>query len=87
MLSPGVKRRKLSADRSEDESGSIIDPWRDDNSELEELEEDVSHTDSEFEESEDDEGDSMDAYGSIPVIYPRRRFVGARNVDTVKDGS
>ena len=48
----------------------------------------MSHTDSECEESEDEEeDDATDAYGSIPVIYPRQRFVGARNVETIKDGS
>lgn len=41
-------------------------------------------------DSDSDENDTMEDnnkfYPKVPVILPRRRFVGARNVDTVKDG-
>lgn len=32
------------------------------------------------------QGGERQLYGEVPVVYPRRTFVGARNVETVKDG-
>ena len=39
----------------------------------------------EDEPMEDDSIDSM--YDNVPIILPRRRFSGACNVETVKDGA
>jgi hypothetical protein len=33
-----------------------------------------------------DEYVSRDAYCGVPMILPRMRFAGARNIDTIKDG-
>lgn len=43
------------------------------------------------EEAEDDDEHSSEEpqayHPGVPIIKPRRRYTGARNVDTVKDGT
>ena len=62
----------------------------------------ASNTEDDEEDDEDDEDDEDEAwsrdptdmsdglYGSpwnsVPIVFPRRMFSGARNIDTVKDG-
>jgi hypothetical protein len=37
-------------------------------------------------ENETETGSDNDPHSAVPVVFPRRRFVGHCNVETVKDG-
>lgn len=61
----------------------------------EELAEAEEEADEEAERSDDSQEDEMEEEGaetelddhpSVPIIMPRKRYPGARNVETVKDG-
>ncbi|KAJ7180123.1 WD40 repeat-like protein [Mycena crocata] len=54
---------------------------------IDEMDDRASDTDHEDDQSQElDEYDvSRDAYSGVPLILPRQRFAGARNVETIKD--
>ncbi|KAF8525350.1 WD40 repeat-like protein [Gautieria morchelliformis] len=84
LLSPNKRRRLDPTSRGSDYSGDIADlPTRDDSM-------DISHDphldDSDNVEDKDpDEGQQIPENLQSPVVYPRRRYLGACNVETVKD--
>lgn len=49
--------------------------------------------DDEEDEEDEDEGDRLftpedaDSHQAVPVVYPRTRFTGHCNIETVKDGA
>lgn len=46
-----------------------------------------SDSDEESNDGEEEDEEQPDQYASTPIIYPRRRFKGHCNVETVKDGT
>lgn len=53
---------------------------------LEDCEMSEFNEDEENDDDDDEEGENERYYPNVPVIYPRARYAGACNVETVKDG-
>lgn len=75
-------------DQEEDDDASFVDDAADDSDEFGDHSDDDEFT----EEVEDMEKWAFlrgkgAGYDNVPIIYPRRRFVGACNEETVKDGT
>jgi WD repeat-containing protein 42A len=95
---PESKRLKLSQNKDELNIRPNLDTYIVDlEQEVEELEEEGGDEEGENEdENEDENDDEMEEeetleleqsyHPNVPTIRPRKRFAGARNVDTVKDG-
>jgi hypothetical protein len=55
--------------------------------------EDDEDSDAEDDEEDEDEGDRLltpedaDSHQAVPVVYPRLRFTGHCNIETIKDGA
>jgi WD repeat-containing protein 42A len=55
--------------------------------------EDDTDSDTEDDEEDEDEDDRLfapedaDSHQAVPVVYPRTRFTGHCNIETVKDGA
>jgi hypothetical protein len=94
MLSPNKRPRLDSPSSDSGISGAGMDDLAQDDSELDEADllMDISQDSSREEETdaEDDEESQRSAdipdNLRLPIVYPRRRYVGACNVRTVKDG-
>lgn len=75
-------------DQEEDDDASFVDDAAEDSDESGDHSDDDEFT----EEVEDMEKWGLlrgmgAGYDNVPIIYPRRRFVGACNEETVKDGT
>lgn len=85
IVSPNSKRRKVddlmpsSSNTEESGEGMEIDEL------LTRLQEEQEEEDEDIDESPSEEPEAL--YPRVPVVNPRRRYTGARNVETVKDGA
>ncbi|KAE9410559.1 WD40 repeat-like protein [Gymnopus androsaceus JB14] len=83
IVSPNSKRRKVddlmpsSSNTEESGEGMEIDEL------LTRLQEEQEEEDEDIDESPSEEPEAL--YPRVPVVNPRRRYTGARNVETVKD--
>lgn len=98
LLSPNIKRRKLEDVKDDD---CAFDAMDEDIDEYEAMsfdpgevtdEDGDENEDGDDDEDDDDEihdifrVDEPDYHPHVPVILPRKRYLGARNVATIKDG-
>jgi hypothetical protein len=75
-------------DDDDDGADDADDPDEDDTEEEEEDEDEFENAMNAFYPEEGDspgEGNGLGAFGDVEVVYPRRSYIGARNVETVKD--
>lgn len=56
-------------------------------SDVDETDPDARGSDDDFDDESEDDEDDEHYFPNIPVVMPRKKFTGACNVETVKDGA